>query len=326
MITIPENKSPILACNKEALETLYGLKHISFSSLRIWLECPHKFKLTKMGLSEEEIIILADMVKLSVDELGEMIKEFEFNGNIHTGFGTAIHYTNEMGFKLYKDTGRKPSEAFSIEVYKASFESEMDKLEKLGMDISEKEIFYEQGLNMVPKIMPAVFDYVGDDLEVVDIEMDLDTMFTGYLYDDVLTTKLSKLLPFKGFIDLVLYSPSKNKYYIFDWKTCSWGWGKDKKQNFNYLIQLILYKYYFAKRMGFDEKMFRKIELDFVLLKRTVVKKPVEFFKVSAGEKTIRKALDKVNRLCFNLENKKYMKNRLDCHWCPAKGTALCRK
>jgi len=69
----------------------------------------------------------------------------------------------------------------------------------------------------------------------------------------------------------------------------------------------------------------RKIELDFILLKRMVKKNPVEFFKVSAGEKTIRKALDRANRFCFALESGRFPKNKLGCHYCLAKRTPLCK-
>jgi hypothetical protein len=185
--------------------------------------------------------------------------------------------------------------------------------------------FFGQGKLIIPEIFPATLGHLGEGFRVIGIEEPLDTPLKGYLYDDEFTSSLAESLPFKGYIDLHAYQPKTNKRFIIDWKTCGWGWSRDKKQDPVLKAQLAMYKYYLCKKYGYGEEDFRKIELDFVLLKRTGSPgKRVEFFKVSAGPKTIRKSLSYINTLLWNMETERYMPNRLNCKWCPFKHTQYC--
>ena len=78
---------------------------------------------------------------------------------------------------------------------------------------------------------------------------------------------------FKGFIDLIIYTPDTKKYHVIDWKTCSWGWDSRKKTDKMITYQLSLYKHFWAKKHG---KNIKDITTHFALLKRTANKNNVE--------------------------------------------------
>ena len=62
--------------------------------------------------------------------------------------------------------------------------------------------------------------------------------------------------------------------------------------------------------MNIDPK---NVETHFALLKRTVAKDPVEFFRVTSGPKKTENALKVLNKAIYNIKNERYIKNRLSC-------------
>ena len=114
---------------------------------------------------------------------------------------------------------------------------------------------------------------------------------------------------FKGFIDAVVVTPD-GKMHVFDWKTCSWGWDAKKRSEPMVTYQLTLYKHYFCQKMNIDPK---NVETHFALLKRTANKNRVEFFRVTSGPRKTENALKLLNKAIYNIDRKKYIKNRLSC-------------
>lgn len=138
---------------------------------------------------------------------------------------------------------------------------------------------------------------------------------------------------FKGFVDAVIKVPKQPRkgsskvepgliYWVLDWKTTSWGWNAEKKQDKYQRMQLALYKHFISIKLGIP---LEDIRCGFVLLKRTAKNADhCELIEVSVGEKTRQDAVDLVN-LTINLIAKKYyLKNRNSCRWCKFKGTELC--
>jgi len=118
---------------------------------------------------------------------------------------------------------------------------------------------------------------------------------------------------FKGFIDLVI-ATSDNKIHLIDWKTTSWGWNSRKKSDSTLAYQLVYYKYFYAKKHDVDPK---DVECHFALLKRTAKPgKKVEFISVTTGPKRIENALNTLNAAVYNITNKRYTKNKLNCRSC----------
>jgi ATP-dependent exoDNAse (exonuclease V) beta subunit len=66
----------------------------------------------------------------------------------------------------------------------------------------------------------------------------------------------------KGFIDIVVYDESEDKYYIYDFKTSTRGWSEKEKKNQTKLQQILLYKKYFGKLYNID---IDKINVEFIL-------------------------------------------------------------
>ena len=67
-----------------------------------------------------------------------------------------------------------------------------------------------QGKHLIQFILPALKKYFGK-FEMVSVE--------EQIYENIENEKINK--NFKGFIDLIIYTPDTKKYHIIDWKTCS---------------------------------------------------------------------------------------------------------
>ena len=127
------------------------MKHISYSELKTWAECPYKRKLSYQ-----------DRVK-------------KFVGNQFTAFGRALHFLCE---NLVYDKVDDPEDFFNL-----SFEKE---LEAIGLD-EDKLIkdMREQALLITPQIMPQLIQNFGE-YQVFSVEEklyeDIGDSDTGYKF------------------------------------------------------------------------------------------------------------------------------------------------
>ena len=228
-----------------------------------------------------------------------------FEGNEYTAFGTAIHFVCEKAI---------PSESLDpIEIFVKSFEEELKTLEDQGKVLDQK-LVSEMRMQAKPicnQLIPAVKDHFGS-FEVISVEEELLEPITEFE---------SKGRHFKGFIDMVIKT-SDDKYHIIDWKSCSWGWNRNKKSDPMTNYQLTFYKNYFAKKHNINSK---KIETYFVLLKRTAKKENVEFVRITSGPKKTQNSLKVLENAVINIENQNYIKNRLNCKYCKFYQTENCK-
>jgi hypothetical protein len=212
-----------------------------------------------------------------------------FTGNEYTAFGSAIHSVCEK--KLLQE---EMNDDFFIEELKKNI-SELDEDHKVN-----KKLVLDmmgQGKKIIPEIQGALDDYF-EEYEVLAVEMALMEDIEGH--DDY---------KFKGFIDAVVATPD-GKVHIFDWKTCSWGWDAKRRSDKMVTYQLTLYKNFFCQKMNVDPK---DVETHFALLKRTAKSNHVEFFRVTSGNKKTENALKLLNTAIYNINNERYIKNRLSC-------------
>ena len=145
------------------------MKHISYSELKIWNDCPYKHKL-----------IYIDKIK-------------EFLGNEYTAFGKAIHDTCE---RILLST----EEVADLNVhFETRFLDELKKLEKNDVELRKDLIMNmrKQGNSLVEFILTEVKNYFND-YKVVSVEEKLyediedhDYKFKGYI-DLVLKTSDGK--------------------------------------------------------------------------------------------------------------------------------------
>jgi len=253
------------------------MSHISYSELKEWTDCPWKHKLNYI-----------DKIK-------------QFKGNEHTAFGSALHTVCEV---IVQDYDQNKNSQGLHELFEQEFIQNLQKVKKSTPDIEFNTNLItdmrKQGKHLIQFILPALKKYFGK-FEMVSVEEPL--------YEIIENEKIQK--KFKGFIDLVVYTPDTKKFHIIDWKTCSWGWDSRKKTDKMITYQLTLYKNFWAKKHGKD---FKDITTHFALLKRTAKKNNVELFKVTNGEKKIGNALKLLNKAVYNIDKCNHVKNRLSCY------------
>jgi len=253
------------------------MSHISYSELKEWTTCPWKHKLNYI-----------DKIK-------------QFKGNEHTSFGSALHTVCEVIVQDFDEN--KKSDGLQ-ELFEREFVKNLQKVKQSTPDIEFSNDLIismrSQGKHMIQFILPALKKYFGK-FEMVSVE--------EQIYHKIENKNIDK--NFKGFIDLIIYTPDTKKYHIVDWKTCSWGWDSRKKTDKMITYQLSLYKHFWAKKHNKD---YKDITTHFALLKRTANKNNVEIFKVSNGEKKIGNALKLLNKAVYNINKCNHVKNRLSCY------------
>jgi len=229
-----------------------------------------------------------------------------FVGNEYTAFGSALHLVCEN--KLVGQS--KDPEAEFLQEFVKQIKSLKGKEVQLKSDLLKS--MRSQAEKIIPEIDPAVQEYF-ESYEVVGTE--------ERLYESIDFFKDADF-KFKGFIDLILKT-SDGKYHIVDWKSCSWGWNRDRRQDKMTTYQLTLYKYFFAKKHNIDPK---DIETHFALLKRTAKKNRVEIFRVTSGPKKTENALKLLKKALYNINKENFVKNRLGgCDRCEFYQTEHCR-
>ncbi len=227
-----------------------------------------------------------------------------FSGNEYTAFGTAIHAVCE---EYIPDNSKNP-----MEIFETNFLKELNQLKADGHELNKSMVvdMRSQAGPICEQLIPAVKDYFGE-FEIISVE--------EQLLEDMSDIE-SYGKKFKGFIDMVIKT-SDEKYHVIDWKTCSWGWSRDKKQDPMTNYQLTYYKNYFSKKHNIDPSM---IETHFVLLKRTAKKDNVEPVRITSGPKKTTNALKVLQTAVINIEKGVSIKNRLSCKYCKFHNTEHC--
>ena len=252
------------------------MSHISYSEVNEWTTCDLKHKLNYI-----------DKIK-------------QFKGNEHTAFGSAMHTVCEI---IVQDYDENKNSKDLEQLFEKEFLQNLQKIKKTA-DIEFSgdllNLMRYQGKHIIKFILPALKKHFGK-FQMISVE--------EQIYESIENEKINK--NFKGFIDLIIYTPDTKKYHIIDWKTCSWGWDSRKKTDKMITYQLSLYKHFWAKK---HDKSLKDIITHFALLKRTAKKNNVEIFKVTNGEKKIGNALKLLNKAVYNIDKCNHVKNRLSCY------------
>lgn len=274
--------------------------HVSYSELLVWETCQWKwFKLFREG-----------------------VRSFEHSP--HFDFGTAIHSACE---RAHPEPDSDHTES-SIDEVVSYFEGRITEL-------------YERNSSKYPDDdrLPSLDDMLEWGPRILRSLDELDELREA----SVLFTELRLLEPversddidikFKGYVDLVIKTKTKRErdvVYICDYKTCGWGWGKDKLRDENVLAQLRLYKHFFAKKFNVNSKDVRTAYV--LLKKRPGPKSPAaQWVPVSSGDKTTMRAVTRLNKAITGMHSNDYRKNRDACvdRWgnrCPLLDTEHCQR
>jgi len=218
----------------------------------------------------------------------------KFLGNEHTAFGTAVHEVCEKSVLGEIKLDRKSlNECFDnkfLEEIKFLTESNVELNKDLLKDMRG------QARDLLHHIVPELKNHFGE-YEIIAAE--------EQLYEPIENSEKF----YKGFIDLVLKTKD-GRYHIIDWKTCSWGWDNRRKNERITTYQLAFYKNFYGQKHNIDAS---DIDTHFALLKRTAKSNKVEIFKVTTGNKKVENSLKLLNKAVYNIENSKFIKNRLSC-------------
>ena len=242
--------------------------------------------------------------------------------SIHFDFGTAVHSA------LEKHLTRK--DAVSVDDAVVHFVEKLSELyrensPKYDKPVSEKDLklLLASGENIIRNVDKC------EELKGVEVVHNEYELFEKIDREDDLDIK------FKGFIDIVIKTKAKNGdtiLYVCDFKTCSWGWDVETRQDRWKQFQLFLYKYYLCKKFDIDPKFVRTA---FILLKKRPPKgtPPVEFFPISAGPVSVQRAIDALHKnlteMKERVEKNDFLKDRSQCidkygNTCPFYKTDKC--
>ena len=268
-----------------------GKPHISFSEIKMWKECPYRHKLFQID-------------KIDLNEPSPFLD-----------FGTAVHEGCESIIER-KDIDRKKLELDIRTAWKKYGFEDPDWVKKqpgwYKYHHCDEWINWANNMwNEVPEFLDTEFE----DWDAIKAE--------EQLYENIENSNVK----FKGFIDAVISVPKKRgkgkDYWILDWKTAqSYGWRREKKQDILMTAQLILYKHFWSRKHNIPLK---DIRCGFVLLKRGAKPgKICELVTVSAGPKTIDRALKIMRSMIKSVEKGLSLKNKHSCTYCPYYNTNHC--
>lgn len=172
--------------------------------------------------------------------------------SIHLYFGNAIHEAIEKTFEDHFSTQKR------VEHFTAFFRKAMIENMQGTTEFDELEDFTNQGINILTNLdVKALLEQY----EIISVEEPLYEKIHGIFY-------------FKGFIDLVCKDRKTGRYVIVDWKTASEPWNMYwKNQNKNFLMQMKLYKYFWARKNNID---LSQIDTKYIVLSRLKNKKNPE--------------------------------------------------
>jgi len=281
-------------------------KHVSFSELRTWLDCPYQHKLTY------------------IDKI-----ELEDNESHYLDYGSILHNTIEAwlnGGPLDIDDCETKLRAAWAEkgfdspkyIQRLTENAEAARWKYKHSDLEEHVSWARNTLSGLPEWMDEQFG----DWECVSAE--------EQLYEPTEHELNGEQFNFKGFIDAIILSRKadkrgkiKEKYWIIDWKTArAGGWSIQKQQDLKTWGQLAFYKKYWSLR---EEKPLKDIGCAFVLLRKTA--KPgrsLSRLDVSVGPKTIEKVDKKLASFVASRTSEMALKNRFSCRFCDYRGTEHC--
>ena len=272
-------------------------KTVSFSQYQIYKQCNHRWYL--------------DYVK----------KLSPFKPSIHLIFGTAFHETLQNYLQVMFDKSATEADKIHLPTY---FKTKLMELYKANAHAGhfstpeELSEFYEDAVAILDffKRKRNLF-FSKRNTQLVGIEIPI----TGPIVEGI------DAVTMKGFIDLVLYDKTLDKYTIYDIKTSTRGWSDYEKKDQTKVNQILLYKKFFSRARGIPED---KVDVQFFIVRRKInenleyLPKRVQEFIPAHGTKKVKDAFEDIQNFvkdAFTIEGeyqeKKYSKNIDKCKFCP---------
>lgn len=273
-----------------------GTKAVSYSQYSVYKNCPHQWYL-------------------------QYVKKLKpFKPSIHLIFGQAFHTTLQNYLQVMFDKSATEADKIHLPTYFKTRLMELyvqDSKEAHFSTPEELTEFYEDAVAILEffKRKRGLF-FSKKNTTLVGIEIPIYTSLTK----DIETVK------FKGFIDLVTYNKTLDRYTIYDIKTSTRGWSDYEKKDQTKINQILLYKRKFAELKKVSED---KIDVQFFIVRRKInesleyAPKRVQEFIPAHGVKKVQNAIDDLEafvRDAFNADGtyqeKKYPKHIDKCRFC----------
>ncbi|MDC3250359.1 PD-(D/E)XK nuclease family protein [bacterium] len=282
-------------------------KNISYSQLSMYTQCPKKWALQYRD--------------------GHKVKE----QSIHMTFGTALHETLQMYLDvMYNESGVTADSLdletdFEIRLKGCYAKAYKQNKNEHFTDAQTLREFYSDGveiINYLRKNRRKYFSKRG--WWLVGCEVPIVLAPNPHL----------PRVKYMGFLDVVMYNETTNKFIIIDIKTSTRGWNDKAKKDKSKQHQLVLYKKFFAQQYNVP---IDDIDIEFFIVKRKLyesqdfVIKRIQQFRPPSGKTSVNQATKSLNEFldnCFTSEgyNEKDMPalTNNNCKWCPYFKTHLC--
>ena len=278
-----------------------GKKSISYSQIKQFTDCPHRWKLRYIDGHKER------------------------KPSIHTVFGTAMHETIQHYVEMVYKQSAKAADAFDHHSYlktrmRAQYKVEIEMGVSQFSSAGEMNEFYLDGIEIIDFLKKKRRLYFGKK----------NVEFLGSELPILVETDANENVLLMGFVDLVIRENGKLR--IIDIKTSRSTWSKDKKRSEG--LQLRLYKKYFAKQYNVSEA---DIIIEYLIVKRKIwansdfPQSRIQQYQPAAGKPSINKSekvLATFVNEAFDKQGKKIKTNNYpaypgkknnNCHFCPYK-------
>lgn len=278
-------------------------KIVSHSQISMYEKCPKSWELRyvrKHKISDESIYLVFGQA------MHEVIQEW-----------LKVMYTKTIKASDELDTNKMLMDAIKREYVEA--------VERSGVHFSTPEelgTYYTSGVEIMSYLKKKRIHYFSTrHLQLVGIELPIQ------ISPD--PSRPSIIL--QGYLDLVFYDKTLNKYKILDIKTSKRGWGDWDKKDKTKVNQLVLYKKYFSEIFNVP---LESIDVEYFIVKQQIdldsvwPQKRVQQFKPSNGTVTVRKVIKDFEaflKTCFD-ENGEYIDRNhpaiagakyYNCRFCP---------
>lgn len=283
-------------------------KHVSFSELSTFLDCPYRHKLAYI-----------DQIEIEERESHYLHYGSILHDTVES-FLTSEDHVMDVESCLDKLSDAWKKHGFDTPDYLAYMNARADHGHwKYSHDNLDKHIAWAQTcLSKLPNWLNEEFG----EWECISAEEKLYEL-TEHIVNE-------EEFYFKGFVDALLKSRKpdkrgnvKTKNYVIDWKTSkARGWDRYKIQDIKTWGQVALYKKYWARRENLDLK---DIRCAYVLLKKTKKsEKALQKIDISVGPKSIEKVEKALSSFTKSMNAKFHIKNKSACRFCEYRGTEHC--
>ena len=214
-------------------------KVISYTQFSMWKECPFRWKLNYI-----------DRKRIKIE-------------TINTLFGRAMHEVLQKYLEVFYGTSVIAADALDLpkmlmERMMENFKETTSKNIPIQTTPQEMTEFWEQGTEIIYWFMKNKGDYFskrGHELVGCEVPIEFPVQSGVKMY---------------GFLDVVIRDTVLNRIQIFDFKTSHQGWNKYQKADKGKLMQLVLYKTFYAEQYGYNPK---DVTVEFLILKRKLFEK-----------------------------------------------------